>query len=525
MPTQEMLDVTGFLGLSLRAGPELGLLALACLTFLGGTFIRGRLLWGLVGVIGLGFAAGFSAIQSGPAFAPTRDFFCFDDVASCVRLIVPILGMLMLPILVAEVDDVRAADIVGCTLCACAGVSLTSMAGDLILLFLGLEAVSIPTYVMLYLARHDRRGQEATLKYFMLSIFSSALFLFGASYLYGLTGQTRLTAVSSNGLSRGILELLADPSSQRFDMPRTLAIALIFVIAGLGMKITAVPFHFYAPDVYQGTSPGMAGFLSWFPKAAGLIALVRVLGLAHGHGEPFGGMDGTLIWILAVVTMTLGNCLAIWQGNLRRMLAYSGVAQGGYMLASLAVGPATHQHAGGVGPMLFYLAAYGIMSLGAFAIIAYLNDPEMPVEHIDDLAGLGSRAPIASWSLAICLFGMLGLPLTVGFIAKAQVLLATLVSPMAAGSSLIGILGLLIVFNAAVGAWYYLGLVHRMFLRRPLGPQGKCGPKVQLAAGLVCAILTVLLGIVPSWLGQWTQIRQGGRVHAIVPAVTMVAKP
>lgn len=513
MHSSRLFDADLIVSMAYRAAPELGLLALACLVFLGGTFLRGKILWTLVGFLGLCASMCFGVIQAAAGFPTEHGFFCFDDVSAAIRLVSPILGLLAIPVLVSEVEETRAADMVGCVLAAVAGVSLVAISGDLIVLFLGLEAVSIPSYVMLYLAKADRRGQEAAVKYFLLSIFSSALFLFGVSYLYGLTGQTRILAPASEGLSRGILESLSDPSAQRFGMPRTLAVALVFVVAGLGMKITAVPFHFYAPDVYQGTSAGMSGFLSWFPKTAGLVALVRILGLASVHGEPFGGMDGTLIWILAVVTMTFGNCLALWQGSLRRLLAYSGVAQGGYMLASLAAGPATNNGVGGVGPMVFYLTAYGIMSIGCFAILAYLDDPELPLNHTDDLAGLGRRCPWAAASLAVCILGLLGLPATVGFVAKAQVILATIGSPASPNSSLIAVLGLLIVVNAAIAAWYYLGLVQRMYLRTPVGPQGRTGHIFSLISGMVCAILTLVLGFCPGLLGQWTQVRQGSKAH------------
>ncbi|MBU6296034.1 MAG: NADH-quinone oxidoreductase subunit N [Planctomycetes bacterium] len=519
MPFHLMPDVTYVLSILYRASPELGLMALSCIVFLAGTFVRAKAVWMLVGCMGLAVATLLTGIQGLAGFPSQHDFFAFDDVSTSIRLFSPLLGIVILPVLLADSNDERAADMTGCLLCACAGVSIVSISGDLIVLFLGLEAVSIPSYVMLYLAKADKRGQEAAAKYFLLSVFSSALFLFGLSYLYGLTGQTRILASHGDAFSSGILETLSDSSSQRFGAPRTLAVALVFVVAGLGMKITAVPFHFYAPDVYQGTSAAMAGFLSWFPKAAGLVALVRVLGLASVHGEPFGGMDGTLIWILAVVTMTIGNCLAIWQGSLRRLLAYSGVAQGGYMLASLAAGPATHNGIGGVGPMVFYLASYGIMSLGAFAILAYLDDPDLPLGHNDDLAGLAHRSPCAAFCLAVCLLGFLGLPLTVGFVAKAQVILATIGSPASPNSALIGILGLLIVVNAAVAAWYYLGLIQRMYLRLPIGPQPKLGNSIPLISGTCCAILTVLLGVAPGLLSQLTLVRQGSKSHAQQPAV------
>src|SRR5262249_10414826 len=268
-----------------------------------------------------------------------------------------------------------------CLLLVVAGTGLTGMANELVVLFLSLELVSIPTYVLLYLARYDLAAQEAALKYFLLSIFSSALLLFGFSYLYGLAGTTNLAALTAT-LGE------ATPSA----LPALALVALVMVVAGLGFRITAVPFHFYAPDVYQGTTTGLAALLSLVPKVVGFVALLRVLGFVHLEGllsnpvpEASLAISGPVLnaqlpnplWILPAVSMTLGNILALLQDDLKRLLAYSSVAHAGYMLMGLAAAAVRHDPesptaSAGIDAVLFYLVAYGGMTVGAFAVLACL---------------------------------------------------------------------------------------------------------------------------------------------------------
>ena len=227
------------------------------------------------------------------------------------------------------------AEYFGTILLLIAGLMLTAGAGDLVLLFVGLELVSIPTYILLYLGRGDVQSQESAVKYFYLSILSSALFLYGLSFLYGLAGRTDLHAIHSRvaGAVDGGFAPLAHA-------------ALILILAGLGFRIAAVPFHFYAPDVYQGTTHANAGLLAVAPKIAGLLALVRLSAAALPGLQGYGWV---VVMILAILTMTLGNVTALWQNNLRRLLAYSSIAHAGYMLIGLAVYLATEPGRGADG--------------------------------------------------------------------------------------------------------------------------------------------------------------------------------
>src|SRR5262249_55645519 len=281
-----------------------------------------------------------------------------------------------------------------------AGLCFVGSANEMVTLFLGLELISIPTYVMLYLGKADPAGQEAAIKYFLLSIFASALLLFGFSYLYGLTGTTNIAAFT---------DLMAE---YRGPLPPLAIVAIAMIIAGLGFRIAAVPFHFYAPDVFHGTSTSAAAMLSFVPKVAGFVALVRLLGLAPHEYFVAGKLTtvellnnltadrflATILWILPVVTMSLGNLLALLQDNIKRLLAYSGVAHAGYMLMGIAVAGALQNHGeaasragpqpllSGIDTVLFYLVAYGAMTLGVFAALAAADSRQRPLETIDDLA-------------------------------------------------------------------------------------------------------------------------------------------
>lgn len=488
--------------------PEMILAATACLVFLGGTFRADRHLWGCGALAGL--VAALAALHWGPNTGPAHADLTivpllFDPLANFGRCLALLAGMLFVLLSWNELDDRHAADWHACLLILIGGIGLTAAANDLVTLFLALELISIPTYVLLYLPRHDDAAQEASIKYFFLSIFSSALVLFGFSYLYGLTGSTNLTE---------IMQALNAPFEESpREMPLLAAIALITIVAGLGFRVTAAPFHFYAPDVFQGAPTVGAALLAWVPKVAGFVALVRVLGFvlpptvaARGGAIGAGLSDQApiLFWFLAVVTMTWGNLLALLQDNLKRLLAYSSVAHAGYMLITLATAPYLRQDPGGVDgieALLYYLVAYGVMTVGAFAVLAYLSTAERPVETIDDLAGLSRSHPGLATMMAIFLFSLIGIPLTAGFFGKFLIFFGAM-AVQADHAYLYWILALIGVINAAVGGWYYLRLIAVMYLRQPLQPLTPRPNLPGLATMIVCAVLTVGLSFPPgsTWL-------------------------
>lgn len=402
-----------------------------------------------------------------------------------------------------------------------AGTMLVSCAGDLVLLFLGLELISIPTYLLLYLARHDATGQETATKYFFLSILSSALLLYGFSFLYGLVGSTRLGDVFF-AFASGELAL----GGQAGPLP-VLLLALVLIFAGLGFKVAAVPFHFYAPDVYQGTTPLLAGVLAFAPKAAGFLALLRVATLTVVADTTLNTFEhgAFLAMLIAIITMTGGNVLALLQDNVRRLLAYSSIAHSGYLMIAVAVGfwdpvlAAGDAPFGGNQAVLFYLVAYGLATLGAFGVLVYLTRRARPVDHVDDLAGLGWTHPLIGLCMAVFLFSLTGIPPLAGFWAKFAVFYAALTAGSFSqgwwfyGVAVIG------VVNAAIAAVYYLRVIGVMYLRGAAGVLKPGGGQTAFAAVLACAALTVAIGLFP----RWTLDRARLAADAANPAVTVAS--
>jgi NADH-quinone oxidoreductase subunit N len=495
--------------------PELILLATACVLFLLSTVKSNRVVAATISVLGLLTALNvhlFLIDQSkhAEALIPTVAPILGDSLAHFVRGVSLVAGLLLVLMGWNDTSDRRAADHYACLLCAITGLSLVASANDLIFLFLALELISIPTYVLLYLPRYeDQVSQEAAIKYFLMSILSSAMLLFGFSYLYGLTGTTNLKA---------LVEIL--PRMVAGDQVNMALIAIVLCLAGLGFKITAFPFHFYAPDVYQGGPTGVVAMLAFVPKMAGFVALTKLFGSFAEMMEAspvFIQRLMLLLWIFSAVTMTMGNVLALLQTNLKRMLAYSSVAHTGYMLMGLAVLPTQAYRAEGSTAVIqgneaiyFYLICYGIMTIGAFASIAYLNSRERPVETIEDLSGLHETQPWSAATLTLFLFSMIGLPLTAGFVAKFLLFLGAMSTPAAAPlKGMYPILALVAAVNAAIAAFYYLRIVGVMYLRSSFNPV-KPTPAGSIQFCItICALLTLVFGIFPSALFQQAKVAVG----------------
>ena len=424
--------------------------------------------------------------------------------ATFIRWVALGVGMIVLLLTTKEAVREIAADYYACVLVVIAGASLAGRANDLISLYLALELISIPTYVLLYLPSQTRTAQEAAIKYFLLSILASTFLLFGLSYLYGLTATTNLTAMTST---------FAAAHHEAVSPLATLA--MVLVVAGIGFKITAVPFHYYAPDVYQGGPTGVIAQLAVVPKVAGFVALARILGMMtpplSEQAFPATTQVPLLLWVLAAITMTVGNVMALAQDNLKRLMAYSGVAHGGYMLLGLVAATSYAQQdlkqvpvsIAGVDAMLFYLVAYSLMTLGVFAVIAYLHSSDRPIETIEDLAGVGQANPVIAVLLAIALLSLIGLPLTAGFDGKVMLFFAAFRAPAADGlGHLYQVLVVVAAVNAAIGAVYYLRILGVMYLRSPLRPAVRTRGLGPLAAATACAFLTVAIGVYPKPLSE-----------------------
>ena len=500
------------------AAPEIALVGTACVVFLFGAMYNRRWLWFVVSLLGAILAAvlaGTVKTEMPPLI--TASALIPDAAADFVRWVALITAFVLLFVSWPEVDRTNAAEYYACLLVAAAGVSLVGRANDLITLFLSLELLSIPTYILLYLPARSKLNQEAAAKYFLLSVMSSAVMLFGFSYLYGLTGSMNLTVIA-DALAK------AHPNGQPEALNPMALVAAVLVIAAVGFRITAVPFHFYAPDVYEGGPAGVVAQLAFFPKVAGFIALARVFGLIGANSQviPFHANTQVplLLWIIAIMTMCLGNMLALLQDNVRRMLAYSSVAHGGYMLMGIVIASSlpdakTSPGVGGIDAILVYLVAYGMMTIGAFAVILFLSTPERPVESIDDLAGLGQTNPIAAGAMAVFLFSLIGLPLTAGFAGKLLLFVGALTAPTDTSTmrNLYQLMAIIAAVNAAVGAYYYLRVVGVMFFRTPIRAAGTSRAVPTFLSIVALAGGTLFFGIYPE------PIARAARTAAPVPVV------
>lgn len=482
--------------------PEVVLVATACVLFLLTPFLHaedvassdgGRHRFGLLSLLGLAFAAWLWL--DGPAVDAAAwtgaGPFRGDQLVWFIRAVTLSVGVVLVLLSWNAFAPGEVGESQACLLLILAGVNLTVAANDLVGLFLALELVSIPTYILLYLVRCSSAGQEAVVKYFLLSVFSSALLLYGFSFLYGAAGTTNLEAIRL-----GLVQAAAAP-------PLILAVAMVIVLAGVGFRVTAVPFHFYAPDVFQGTHAAAAAMLSIVPKLAGFVVLLRLFGVVPAipdvaeQGTQLSQVLTPTLWWLAVITMSFGNLVALWQTNVRRLLAYSSIAHGGYMLVGLTVAQSKQGLAGGVESLLFYLAVYAAMTVGAFAVLIAAASRERQVETLDDLAGWGRLRPGLALLLTVFLFSLTGLPPTAGFFAKFNLLVAA----WSAGTFDLQLLAVVMAVNAAIGAAYYLRIVAAMYLRQAPGVPPVSGSDFPaFLASVVCVSLTLALFIAPQWL-------------------------
>ncbi len=483
--------------------PEILLLLTATVMMTAAAFVRlPRRNWAATSAVALVLAILILLLHVSKTTDPYTAVALNDAFSIFGRLLLLLSGLIVLALAHDQVDDARAGEFFGSLLMINAGAMLVAASNELIFLFVGLELVSMPTYLLLYLSRRTATTQEAATKYFFLSIFSSGLLLFGLAYLYGLTGVSNLKA----------LAFLAAHAANGVQ-PQFALIAVVFVVAGLGFRVAAVPFHFYAPDVYQGSPTVLAALLSWLPKAIGFMAMLRtvtaIVSVGSGAG-PLAHQAVLLAWIIAVVTMTLGNTVALAQDNLKRLLAYSSIAHAGYLMIGVAVAFQSLvgmkvTYLGGEG-ILFYLTAYALMTLGAFGVIILLSTPERPLETVDGFAGLGKTRPFVALAMAICLFSLAGIPPLAGFWGKFELFFAAYASSQGPDGRLFRWLAILAVLNSAVGAYYYLRIVVMMYLREPSGdplPVRTAWPTT--LAVTACATFTVVFGFFPAPINRATR--------------------
>jgi NADH-quinone oxidoreductase subunit N len=462
-----------------------------------GVFSRGRGHWFVFLIAAVGMILSLSAMPNSPdAGIGSLPGIKLGPMAAYARLITLAFGVLLLLICWHLPEATDRGEFFGMVLFSMVGVMLTGLADDLIVLLIALELVSMPTYVLVAAGRTDPRAQEAGIKYFFLGAMATALTAYGFSFLYGLAGTTVIS------IGQTTITTAADGHGDEFLFVAGLALAIF----GLAFKVAAVPMHFYAADVYEGAAAPVTGLLGFVPKLAGFIALAKVLSTTGGH---LPDVIFWLLWGLAAGTMIVGNVLALMQTNVKRILAYSSIAHSGYMLVALLVGPVAQPDApirDGIGAMMFYIAIYGAMNLGAFAVIGLLRTRAgflAEGERLDDLAGLSRAYPGAALAMAVCVFGLMGMPPTAGFVGKVYIFGSALSlepgSPDKVSMIVLAVMGLLM---AAVGAVYYLRIVAACYLREPVpGSELRTVPCGLLKLGVgLAALIVILAGLLPSRL-------------------------
>ena len=365
-----------------------------------------------------------------------------------------------------DVQRIRSGEYYGLILFGTVGMMLMSSAVELVLVFIALEISSISTYILAGMRRRIAESAESSLKYFLLGSFATAFFLYGVAMIYGTTGTTNVYKIA---------QFLATQHSTL----AYLAVGLMFV--GLGFKVAAAPFHVWTPDVYEGSPAPVVAFMSTGPKAAAFAVLLRVLFASEAPGWFW------MVWVAAVLSMTLGNIGALVQQNVKRLLAYSSIAHAGYLLVAFAAAQEV-----GISAAIFYAASYAAMNVGAFAVVSHLASNGEKYVTLDDYAGLGRRSPLLAAILTIFLLSLIGIPVTGGFFAKFYVFSAAFQS---------GLTGLVIigVINSAIAAYYYLRVIVYMYMRderteAPVAPI-PAGLGVALAISLVA---TIYLGVLPA---------------------------
>ncbi|MFQ5878325.1 MAG: NADH-quinone oxidoreductase subunit N [Acidobacteriota bacterium] len=478
----------------MRLGPEIAALLPILIPALGGLWVlmlvalsRGRdLRWPAAhAVVLLGFSA-VSAIlmlSGGGRREVLQGAVLIDPQALLFHLIFVTVALLTILTSVCHLDSAGAShgEYFALILFAVSGMTMMAASESLLTLFLGLEVLSICLYVLAGFTRERVYSIEGALKYFLLGAFSTGFVLYGMALFYGVTGRIDL---------RGIAERLAMIGDGPVDPLILIGSALLLI--GLGFKIAAVPFHFWAPDVYQGSMAPVAGFMAAGTKAAAFAALVRVLEV--GLGDPaVRGRWMALLSAIAILTMVVGNLVALAQRNIKRMLAYSSVANAGYLLVAVAAGGRTGQ---GTPIVLFYLAAYAFMTVGAFSVVALMaraGEGELGSE-IASFAGLGKRRPALAAAMALFMLSLTGIPPTGGFMGKFYVFRGAVDAGMY-GLAVVGVL------MSVVGAFYYLRVVVQMYLREPGAndPPAAAAPAEALAI-LIAAAGTLWIGLFPSGL-------------------------
>ncbi len=469
--------------------PELIVVSVACLLLvLDPITPSGRkdlLAWMSVAAVAVCFIV--TAGGMGERVSAFSDLVVVDGYASFWKLLLYVVsGMtILLSMGYLKEERIDLAEFYGFVLLSLTGMMIMVSGADLLVIYLGIELMSISLYVLAGFKRFEAKSIESSAKYFILGAFSSGLLLYGISLIFGATGSTRLVEIAAAVDARGLDDAV-------------MLIALTLVTVGFGFKVAAVPFHMWTPDVYQGAPTSVTAFMAVASKAASFGAFLRVM------LEGFGGMKPNwngLILGVCILTLILGNLVAIVQTNVKRMLAYSSIAHAGYALIGLVVagwvgtGAGTGVSAKGVSAMMVYLAVYSFMTLGAFSLVAILRRGECEGEGLDDFTGLARRHKGAAFLMLLFMVSLAGIPPTAGFIGKFYLFMAA----VNAGLTWLAVVGLIF---AAVSAFYYLRVVMVMYMREP-SPGQESETRLALSPTATVVLALAAAGVVLFGLYPW----------------------
>jgi NADH-quinone oxidoreductase subunit N len=436
-----------------------------------------KTIFGPLTIVGLAAALGAAISAGSDPGAAFHGMMVVDGFATFFRVLVIGVGLLAVfsSIEYLRRENMNGGEYYALILFSIVGQSVMVTANELIMVFIGLEISSIASYVLAGYLRDDPRNNESALKYFLLGSFATAFLLYGVAWIYGLTGSTNLSLIR---------QALSSSSAPALALTGT---AAVLMLVGFGFKLSAAPFQIWAPDVYQGAPAPVSAFLSVGPKAASFAILARVFMTAFA---PLATRWQPVVWVIALATMIVGNFAALKQTNIKRMLAYSSIAHAGYVLVAVAANSEI-----GSSAVMFYMAAYALTNIGAFAVVTHVARKGERYVLIEDMAGLSQRQPAMAAMLTIFLLSLIGVPLTGGFFGKFYIFKAALDSHLI----WLTVLGLL---NSAVAAFYYLRVLVVMYMKDPAESSEanvSAGAALQFAV-YAAAIGTLILGIFPGWV-------------------------
>ncbi|MBA3061339.1 MAG: NADH-quinone oxidoreductase subunit N [Nitrospirae bacterium] len=462
--------------------PEIVMTCLALLILLADLVIKRKEIIAFLSIVSVAVVTYLLAGSGGITF---NGMFIADNYSRFFKLIfmLNVVLTVLISVKYIAIEKVNFGEYYALILFSTIGMMIMASAGDLITLYLGLELMALSTYVLAGFIRHDIKSNEAALKYFLLGAFSSAFLLYGTSMIYGLTGTTDLKAIalyiSEHGLTGN---------------PALLLSVILFTVA-FGFKIAAAPFHMWAPDVYEGAPTSITAFMSVGPKAAGFAVLGRVFMVAFVSVK----VDWAAILIpISILTMGVGNIVALSQTNIKRMLAYSSIAHAGYAL--LGIISANNE---GLANMMNYLMIYAFMNIGAFAVIIMLRSEGFKGDSIYDYEGLAKTHPLAAALMLIFMFSLTGIPPTAGFIGKLYIFM----SAINAGYTWLVVIA---VIFSAISAYFYLRIVMYMYMKEPkTAVQLSVSPGIALAL-TITVIAVLVIGVFPSKIINLAHIAAAG---------------